>query len=291
VNNAPAILDTLNEIATALGGDPQAVVHLTSSITATQTGLSTTTSSLQSSITAISQNTTATLNTHGVQGYYDSLYTTIHRIRYTGPYTPGTLSTLYSGNPYEHPYVRDSVVLLAPSPSDKTTALPTYTRKWIRAATLDVTNSTQASPTLVSQLIPIYSTIQGTYPGSIPYFDIYIQPSKLYAPSADYGYIKYDGQDTAVQCHSGHILIANQSTLYTTLGSSATSLEPAATWYRAPKESFTELERRVQIANTNTIGSDLNLLINAGANTYEIAPGDRADMLYTHSGWTPIGNF
>ncbi len=272
ITNAPSILDTLGEIATSLNGDPSAFANLTSTIQTAQT-------------------VSVTNSAHGLQAYHDSLYTTIHRTRYTGPYTPGTLSTLYSGNPYEHPYVRDSVVLLAPSASDKTTDLPGYTRKWIRAATLDVTNSTQASPTLVSQLIPTYSTIQGTYPGSIPYFDIYVQPSKLYTPSADYGYIKYDGQPSSIQCHAGHVLLVNQSTIYTSLGSAATPLEPSASWYRAPKESFTELERRVQIANTNTIGSDLNLLINAGSATYEIAPGDRADLLYTHNGWTPIGNF
>jgi hypothetical protein len=272
ITNAPSILDTLGEIATSLNGDPSAFANLASTIQTAQTA-------------------SLTNSTHGLQSYYDSLYTTIHRARYTGPYTPGTLSTLYSGNPYEHPYVRDSVVLLSPSSTDKTTALPAYTRKWIRAATLDVTNSTEASPTLVSQLIPAYSTIQGTYPGSIPYFDIYVQPSKLYEPTANYGYIKYDGQPSSIQCHAGHVLLVNQSTIYVSLGSAATPLEPSASWYRAPKESFAELERRVQIANTNTIGSDLNLLINAGSATYEIAPGDRADLLYTHNGWTPIGNF
>lgn len=272
VTNAPSILDTLGEISQSLANDPNAFANLTSTIQTAQTA-------------------TTTLSAHGLQAYHDSLYQTLHRTRYTGPYTPGTLSTLYSGNPYEHPYVRGSVVLLAPSVSDKTTTLPNYTRKWIRAATLDVTNSTQASPTLVSQLIPTYSTIQGTYPSAIPYFDFYIEPSKLYSASSDYGYIKYDGQPQAVQCHSGHIILVNQSTIYGTLGTNATPLEPAASWYRAPKEAFTEMERRVQITNTNTIGSDLNLLIQAGANTYEIAPGDRVDMLYTHDGWTTIGNF
>ena len=272
VTNAPSILDTLGEISQSLANEPNAFANLTSTIQTAQTA-------------------NTTLSAHGLQAYHDSLYQTLHRTRYTGPYTPGTLSTLYSGNPYEHPYVRGSVVLLAPSVSDKTTTLPSYTRRWIRAATLDVTNSTQASPTLVSQLIPTYSTIQGTYPGAIPYFDFYVDPSKLYGSSPDYGYIKYDGQPTAVKCHSGHIILVNQSTIYTTLGSNASALEPTASWYRAPKEAFTELERRVQLTNTNTIGSDLNLLIQAGTNTYEIAPGDRLDMLYTHGGWTTIGNF
>jgi hypothetical protein len=272
VTNAPSILDTLGEIAQSLGNNPSAFANLTTTIQTAQTAAT-------------------TLTTHGLQAYHDSLYQTLHRTRYTGPYTPSNLSTLYSGNPYEHPYVRGSVVLLAPSVSDKTTTLPNYTRRWIRAATLDVTNSTEASPTLVSQLIPTYSTIQGTYPEAIPYFDFYVDPSKLYGSSPDYGYIKYDGQPTAVQCHSGHVILVNQSTIYTTLGSNATPLEPTATWYRAPKESFAEMERRVQITNTNTIGSDLNLLIQAGSSTYEIAPGDRVDMLYTHSGWTTIGNF
>lgn len=272
VTNAPSILDTLGEISQSLGANPNAFANLTTTIQTAQTAAT-------------------TVSAHGIQAYYDSLYQTLHRTRYTGPYTPSNLSTLYSGNPYEHPYVRGSVVLLAPSASDKTTALPNYTRRWIRAATLDVTNSTETSPTLVSQLIPTYSTIQGTYPSAIPYFDFYVDPSKLYGSSPDYGFIKYDGQSQAVKCHSGHIMLVNQSTIYTALGSNATPLEPAATWYRAPKESFTELERRVQLTNTNTIGSDLNLLIQAGANTYEIAPGERVDMLYTHTGWATIGNF
>lgn len=272
VTNAPSILDTLGEISQSLGANPNAFANLTSTIQTAQTA-------------------TTTLSAHGLQAYHDSLYQTLHRTRYTGPYTPSNLSTLYSGNPYEHPYVRGSVVLLSPSVSDKTTILPNYTRRWIRAATLDVTNSTEASPILVSQLIPTYSTIQGTYPTAIPYFDFYVDPSKLYGSSTDYGYIKYDGQPTAIQCHSGHIILINQSSIYTTLGSNATALEPAASWFRAPKEAFSELERRVQITNTNTIGSDLNLLIQAGTNTYEIAPGDRVDMLYTHAGWTTIGNF
>ena len=265
ISNAPGILDTLGEIATSLAEDPAAFVNLTSSIT------------------AIQSNNDA-FKVHGLQSYYTN---SAYRTKYTGPYKPSEFSTIYSEstiNPYENLYVKGSQIFLETTPTDSVTYLPSYQRKWMRVGTLDLTDATVNTPLNVSTLTNSYNAIQTLNPGVIPYYDVYIQPSKVYGNTTDYGYVSYNS-NTPVQVHSGNIIVANQSDLYNTLTSSANGIDGSNYWFGVYKDAIPELERFIEISNANIIGSDMNLFVSSSTTVFEMAPGDKMEFLYTHNGW------
>jgi hypothetical protein len=344
VDNAPAVLDTLRELAASLGDNPNLLGTLTSTIatesnraTTAEQGLSTLlnqeVSTINSNISTIVNSTinaeierataadnllsttlnqevstingtistvvtssinaeiarataadnalsttlatnSANLQAQGLQSY--SATPQIHRRKYTGPYVPSTFSTLYSlagKNPYEHISNYNANVLLKPNSGDTTTVLPQYSTKWLRLGTIDLTSSSSSSAYNLSTLPTSYSG------PCIPYYDIYIDPKTFYGASSDYAFVKGTGSSTAKQVHATHILTYSNTTSY-----SATAL--GGTWVALYKEDIPELEKVINIANANTIGSDVNLFINGGASLFEIAPGETAPFLYTDAGWT-----
>lgn len=344
VDNAPAVLDTLRELAASLGDNPNLLGTLTSTIatesnraTTAEQGLSTLlnqeVSTINSNISTIVNSTinaeierataadnllsttlnqevstingtistvvtssinaeiarataadnalsttlatnSANLQAQGLQSY--SATPQIHRRKYTGPYVPSTFSTLYSlagKNPYEHISNYNANVLLKPNSGDTTTVLPQYSTKWLRLGTIDLTGSSSSSAYNLSTLPTSYSG------PCIPYYDIYIDPKTFYGASSDYAFVKGTGSSTAKQVHATHILTYSNTTSY-----SATAL--GGTWVALYKEDIPELEKVINIANANTIGSDVNLFINGGASLFEIAPGETAPFLYTDAGWT-----
>jgi hypothetical protein len=274
VANAPAILDTLSEIAAALDGDPQAVVNLTSSIQASNDYISSTKSELQSTIDYVTTLNTAKLQTHGLQSY--NATPQLHRHRHTGPYAPSTFSTLYSiggKNPYEHLTNHGASIILQPTADDTTTVLPPYTTRWSRIGTLDLTNSSSSAPYNLTTLPMAYSG------AAIPYYDIYIEPKTFYGPNTDYGFVKAAQFSAARQLHQGIILTCANSIPY-----SATPL--GGTWSAIYKDDIPELERLINITNINTVRvNGINLLIDGGGNTFEIAPGEKTSFVYTAAGW------
>lgn len=280
ITNAPALLDTLGEIAASLSQDPAAFVHLSSTITSARADIST----LQSSTDSGSGD----LKTHGLQSYYDATTSIAYRTKYVGPYSPSDFSTLYSAlstNAYEHLSVKGAQTFLRPAINDTVTHLPNYSRRWIRAGTLDLTNATAQSPLNISTFANTYSAIEAANPGKIPYYDVYISPSKFYGSDTNYGYISY-GSNGASQINSGHVIIAGQSTLYSSLSTSASALDPVATWFTTYKDAIPELEKTIEIVNANPIGSEeVNLFVSSMSATYEMAPGDKMKFLYTHNGW------
>ncbi len=271
VAGAPAILDTLNEIATALNGDPQAVINLTSSIQESNKQIS--------SVKSYVDSTALTLQSHGLQSY--NATPLVHRRKYTGPYTPSQFSTLYSvngKNPYEHISNLGSIVILQPTADDTTTFLPPYTTTWNRVGTLDLTNATASNPCILSQFINPSSG------SSIPYYDIYIQPKMFYGQNADYGFVKGTADAPPIQVHSGHILT------YTNVTNPYSSIQLGGTWSAFYRDDIPELERVVKITNGNIAGIDsLNLFINAGSTIFEIAPQESTSFFYTNFGWTLFG--
>lgn len=279
VASAPAILDTLSEIATALGNDPAAVVNLTSSIQASNDFISTTKSELRSTIDYVTTTNTTSLQTHGIQSY--SATPLIHRRKYTGPYAPSTFSTLYSAagkNPYDHITNQAAAVILQPTTADQITTLPPYSTTWIRLGTIDLTGAaSNAAYTL--------SNLPSSYNGpSIPYYDVYIQPKTFYGSNTEYGFVKGATATPAKQVHQGHIITYTSNTSY-----SAISL--GGSWNAIYKDDVPELERLVKITNGNTIGvMSPNLFISAGSVVYEIAPGECAPFLYTNTGWSMVGD-
>jgi hypothetical protein len=279
VASAPAILDTLSEIATALGNDPGAVVNLTSSIQASNDFISTTKSELRSTIDYVTTTNTTSLQTHGIQSY--SATPLIHRRKYTGPYAPSTFSTLYSAaakNPYEHVTNQGAAVILQPTTADQITTLPPYSTTWLRLGTIDLTTTgSNAAYTL--------SNLPSSYTGpSIPYYDVYIQPKTFYGSNTEYGFVKGTTASPAKQVHQAHIITYTSNTPY-----SAISL--GGPWSAIYKDDIPELERLVKITNGNTIGvNSTNLFISAGSVVYEIAPGESTPFLYTNAGWSMVGD-
>ena len=273
VANAPSLLDTLSELATALNGDPHAVVNITSTVQASNEYISSTKFELLSTINYITETNTAILLSQGLQSY--NATSRLYRQRYTGPYAPSTFSTLYSTggkSPYDHITNRGASILIDPTVNDNTTSLPSYSTTWVHLGTIDLTNSGSNTSYDLSTLPTSYSG------SSIPYYDIHIDPKKLYGSNTNYGYVKGTSSSQGKQVHQAHILTYANSTSY-----SATPL--GGSWVSLYKDDIPELERLIRITNINTQGNEINLFIQGGNTTFEIAPNEHMQFLYTNSGW------
>ena len=317
IGNAPAILDTLKELADSIGGDANIFGTLTSSITteisratAAEAALSTFVSSVvTSTINAEVERATAAdavLTTINTQSYFDLLETQSYRVKYVGPVSPTDISS-NADLAWDSPNMRGALVLVQPTTVNYILYLPTYTRTWHRAGTLDLTSKTASAPLDLSTLLTSYNDIQTAKGSAVVYYDIYISPYKLFAASANYGYLKKDAAGAAVQVHTGYILVRDKSALYSEKSTAdpdslvAGPLGPTdgTGWFLIQKESIAEIERKFIIANV-AIPDDaqplaaartLYVRVPGSSASFEIAPAETANFIYTGAGWIMTNSY
>jgi hypothetical protein len=320
IGNAPAILDTLKELADSIGGDANIFGTLTSSITneitratAAEAALSTFVSSVvTSTINAEVARATAAdqvLTSVNTQSYFDLLENQSYRVKYVGPYAPTDISNT-ADLAWDSPNMRGALILVRPTIADFMLYLPNYTRTWHRAGTLDLTSKTSTSPLDIDTLITSYNAIQTVKGASVVYYDIYISPYKLFSSSANYGYLKTGAAGTPIQAHTGYILVRNKAALYSEKTAEdmasvvASPLGPTdgTGWFLIHKESIAEIERKFIIANVNTpddvatvttgvVARTLYVRVPESSASFEIAPAETANFIYTNAGWIMTNSY
>ena len=320
IGNAPAILDTLKELADSIGGDSNIFGTLTSSITneitratAAEAALSTFVSSVvTSTINAEVNRATAAdavLTAVNTQSYFDLLENQSYRVKYVGPVSPTDISS-NAELAWDSPNMRGALILIQPTITNFILYLPNYTRTWHRAGTLDLTNKTTTAPLDLSTLVTSYNNIQTAKGSAIVYYDIYISPYKVFSSSANYGYLKKDAPGSTFQAHAGYILVRDKATLY----SEKTAEDPDSViasplgptdgtgWFLIHKESIAEIERKFIIANVNTpddvatvttgvVARTLYIRVPNSSASFEIAPAETANLIYTNAGWIMTNSY
>jgi hypothetical protein len=320
IGNAPAILDTLKELADSIGGDSNIFGTLTSSITteigratAAEGALSTLISTVvTSSINAEITRATAAdqvLTSLNTQTYFDLLENQSYRVKYVGPYSPADISNS-SDLAWDSPNMRGALILVRPTIVDFMLYLPVYARTWYRAGTLDLTSRTAAAPLDIDTLTTAYNNIQTSKSPAVVYYDIYISPHRLFLSGADYGYLKAGSGGAAIQANTGYILVRNKTTLYSEkLADDADSVvasplgpSDGSGWYLIRKESVAEIERKFIVANVNTPDDTTTITSGEAARTlyvrvpgtdtsFEIAAAETANFIYTHAGWIMTNSY
>jgi hypothetical protein len=320
IGNAPAILDTLKELADSIGGDSNIFGTLTSSITteisratAAEAALSTFVSSVvTSTINAEVARATAAdqvLTSLNTQAYFDLLENQSYRVKYVGPYAPADISNS-AELAWDSPNMRGALVLVRPTIVDFMLYLPVYARTWYRAGTLDLTSRTAAAPLDIDTLTAAYNATQTSKAPAVVYYDIYISPHRLFLSGADYGYLKASSGGAAIQANTGYILVRNKTTLYSEKSAADTDsvvsspLGPSdgSGWYLIRKESIAEIERKFIIANVNTPDDTETITSGEAARTlyvrvpgtdtsFEIAAAETANFIYTHAGWIMTNSY
>jgi hypothetical protein len=320
IGNAPAILDTLKELADSIGGDSNIFGTLTSSITneitratAAEAALSTFVSSVvTSTINSEVERATAAdavLTTVNTQSYFDLLENQSYRVKYVGPCSPTDISS-NADLAWDSPNMRGALILIQPTITNFILYLPNYTRTWHRAGTLDLTNKTTTAPLDLSTLVTAYNNIQTAKGSAIVYYDIYISPYKVFSSSANYGYLKNDAAGSTFQAHAGYILVRDKATLYSEKTAEdadsviASPLGPTdgTGWFLIHKESIAEIERKFIIANVNTpddvatvttgvVARTLYIRVPNSSASFEIAPAETANLIYTNAGWIMTNSY
>jgi hypothetical protein len=320
IGNAPAILDTLKELADSIGGDANIFGTLTSSITteisratAAEAALSTFVSTVvTSTINAEVARATAAdqvLTTLNTQSYFDLLENQSYRVKYVGPYAPTDISNS-AELAWDSPNMRGALVLVRPTIADFMLYLPVYARTWYRAGTLDLTSRTAAAPLDIDTLTTAYNNTQTSKSPAVVYYDIYISPHRLFLSGADYGYLKAGAAGTPIQANTGYILVRNKTTLYSEKSAADTDsvvagpLGPSdgSGWFLIRKESVAEIERKFIIANVNTpddtetitsgeAARTLYVRVPGGDTSFEIAAAETANFIYTHAGWIMTNSY
>lgn len=320
IGNAPAILDTLKELADSIGGDANIFGTLTSSITteisratAAEAALSTFVSSVvTSTINAEVARATAAdqvLTTLNTQSYFDLLENQSYRVKYVGPYAPTDISNS-AELAWDSPNMRGALVLVRPTIVDFMLYLPVYARTWYRAGTLDLTTKTASAPLDIDTLTTAYNNTQTSKSPAIVYYDIYISPHRLFLSGSDFGYLKAGAAGAAIQANTGYILVRNKTTLYSEKSAAdadsvvAGPLGPSdgSGWYLIRKESIAEIERKFIIANVNTPDDTETITSGNPARTlyvrvpgtdtsFEIAAAETANFIYTHAGWIMTNSY
>ena len=281
IDNAPDILNTLNELATALGDDPRAFLNLTSSINGLKEKTTEAESKLRSFITV-----------NGQQAFDNK-----NRTKYAGPHSPNNFMNFYStstySNPFENPALYGTKTILTPDTENNIIELPSYNRYWKFVGTFDLTYANALNPYEITENDNAnYTYFKDSYIDKIPYYDVYINPYKVYGPSYDYGFIR-DGSDNPVQINSAWILVRDQTDLYSTLkGENPETVfnlkeemtDNSGEWFIIRKDILPEIERTIHIANGNNYNSE-NLFVNGRSTVFEMAPGDSYDFIFTDTGW------
>jgi hypothetical protein len=320
IGNAPAILDTLKELADSIGGDANIFGTLTSSITteigratAAEAALSTFVSTVvTSTINAEVARATAAdqvLTSLNTQTYFDLLENQSYRVKYVGPYAPADISNS-AELAWDSPNMRGALVLVRPTIVDFMLYLPVYSRTWYRAGTLDLTSRTAAASLDIDTLTAAYNNIQTSKAPAVVYYDIYISPHRLFLSGADYGYLKAGAAGTPIQANTGYILVRNKTTLYSEKSADdadsvvAGPLGPSdgSGWFLIRKESVAEIERKFIIANVNTPDDTetitsgnpartLYVRVPGSETSFEIAAAETANFIYTHAGWIMTNSY
>jgi hypothetical protein len=320
IGNAPAILDTLKELADSIGGDANIFGTLTSSITteisratAAEAALSTFVSSVvTSTINAEVERATAAdavLTTVNKQTYFDLLETQSYRVKYVGPVSPLDISNS-ADLAWNNPNMRGALILIQPSIVNYTLHLPNYTRTWHRAGTLDLSTKTTGSPLDIDTLTTSYNATQIAKGSAVVYYDIYVSPYKIFSANANYGYIQNGSGGTPVQANTGYILVRNKPSLYNEkVGEDADSAittpigpNDGTGWFLIHKETIEEIERKIIIANVTTpddvatvttgvVARTLYVLVPGSSASFEIAPAETANFIYTNTGWIMTNSY
>jgi hypothetical protein len=195
--------------------------------------------------------------------------------------------------------MRSAISLIQPVSGDNTIYIPSYTNKFYRVGTVDITNNGAASAYDISAIVASYSTAQGTYPGTIPYYEFYVNPYKLFVNEPDYGYIRDGIGGSAIRVNSGHILAYNQTSFYSAKNSEdpntvyAIGPQDGSKWFLVKKESVAEIDRKITLTNVNepdvigtsTLAEVLQVNIRGLSTSFAVAAGETANFIYSHSGW------
>jgi hypothetical protein len=320
IGNAPAILDTLKELADSIGGDSNIFGTLTSSIT---TEISRATAAEAALSTFVSSVVTSTINSEvarataadqvltsvNTQSYFDLLENQSYRVKHVGPYSPTDISN-NADLAWDSPNMRGALVLVQPSIVNYTLYLPNYTRTWHRAGTLDLSIKTTGSPLDIDTLTTSYNATQIAKGSAVVYYDIYVSPYKIFSANANYGYIQNGSGGTPVQANTGYILVRNKPSLYNEkAGEDADSVittpigpNDGTGWFLIHKETIEEIERKFIIANVTTpddvatvttgvVARTLYVRVPNSSVSFEIAPAETANFIYTNAGWIMTNSY